>query len=182
MKRWAAEDTAEHAYTLSKWREALLSAKIEQAKLSQQLMESAAGLPVTPVTSKTGQEERNRDQEGAAIEAAEAKGEAEGEARGREEERKEDAAMIRNAAATARAEGGAGPKLAGEVKSLKSTLYDVAHETAVALGDLRQQVARGQDVRVEANEAGSDVRGGVRAQTLAAAKQRVLTRHSSNLS
>ena len=91
MKRWAAEDTAEHAYTLSKWREALLSAKIEQAKLSQQLMESAAGLPVTPVTSKTGQEGRSRDQEGAAIEAAEAKGEAEGEARGREEERKEEA-------------------------------------------------------------------------------------------
>ena len=65
---------------------------------------------------------------------------------------------------------------------LNARVYDVAHETAVALGDLRQQVARGQDVRVEANEAGRDVRGRVRAQTLAAAKQRVLTRHSSNLS
>jgi hypothetical protein len=46
MKRWAAEDTAEHAYNLSKWRAAILKAKIQQAELSQQLMESAANMPV----------------------------------------------------------------------------------------------------------------------------------------
>lgn len=35
MQRWAAEDTAEHAYTLSKWRAAILKSRIQQAELSQ---------------------------------------------------------------------------------------------------------------------------------------------------
>jgi hypothetical protein len=39
-----AEDTAEHAYSLSKWRAAILRAKIQQAELSQQLMETAANM------------------------------------------------------------------------------------------------------------------------------------------
>lgn len=44
MQRWSEEDSAEHSYNLNRWRESILLAKIQQAKLRKQLMDQEKGL------------------------------------------------------------------------------------------------------------------------------------------
>jgi len=139
MKRWAAEDSAEHAYNLSKWRAAILKAKIQQAELSQQLMESAANMPVTQAQ---GQEDLDKEdgEEAKKIQAAKKKGEAEGEEKGREEKGAEEEEEERLRAG-AESRSSPSPQLESEVGSLKKMLADVAEQTADALGSITKKIS-----------------------------------------
>lgn len=61
IRHWAAEDSAAHAYTLSKWRANILKEKIEQAKLQQSLLEQAGELPVQGEDGEEDEEEHEED-------------------------------------------------------------------------------------------------------------------------
>jgi hypothetical protein len=133
MQRWAAEDSAEHAYTLSKWRENILRARIEQAKLRKELMDANNGFPAesTPAAASAASSTpqlSTRPQGGQSLRAVPKGPSAVG--------------LSGGAGAAVGGKPAAEAAMAQEIGALKSTLAKVAEETADSLVELRRKVDR----------------------------------------